>query len=153
MRLTVRDIFNSRIPDHVNACGDVHRERVVSWLNEAQEILASRGRWFGMVAKASGDAITAGTVNYYCKALTGTNAGKWWKDSDQTWAVAETANAMTHQADGNWTITLTTSPFTEDVLYVEYAKESGDLHVAAAGRLLRGGRVIEVAGPIISPMG
>lgn len=92
----------------------------------------------GMIAKASGNAITTGTVNYYLKALTGTNAGKWWKDLDQTWDVAETANAMTHQADGSWTITLAASPFTTGVLYLEYAKESGDLHVAGEGRLLRG---------------
>ena len=113
-------------------------------------------REFGMVLKAgasAGGPIDSGTVNYYLRAKTGVNAGKWWKDSDQTWAVAETANPMTHDADGNWTIELTASPFTEDIVYIEYAKESGNLHVAAAGRLLRGGRVIEVAGPIISPMG
>jgi hypothetical protein len=92
----------------------------------------------GMVAKASGDAITSGTVNYYLKAKSGDNAGKWWKDSDQTWAAVETANPMTHDADGNWTIELSASPFTDGVLYVEYAKESGDLHVAGEGRLLRG---------------
>jgi hypothetical protein len=95
-------------------------------------------RHAGMVAKASGSAITAGTVNYYLKAKTGDNAGKWWKDSDQTWAAAETANAMTHDADGNWTIELSESPFTDGVLYVEYAKESGDLHIAGEGRLVRG---------------
>jgi hypothetical protein len=95
-------------------------------------------RHAGMVAKASGSAITAGTVNYYLKSKTGTNAGKWWKDSDQTWAAVETANPMTHDADGNWTIELSASPFTDGVLYVEYAKESGDLHVAGEGRLLRG---------------
>lgn len=100
-------------------------------------------RMFGTVAKASGDAITSGTVNYYIKCLTGDNAGKWWKNADQTWAVAETANAMSHQADGNWTIELAASPFTAGVLYLEYAKESGDLHVAAEGRLLRGQAVVD----------
>jgi hypothetical protein len=97
----------------------------------------------GLVAKASGSAITTGTVNYYLKCLTGANAGKWWKNSDQTWAATETANAMTHQADGNWTITLAASPFTDAVLYLEYAKEAGDLHVAAEGRLLRGKAVLD----------
>jgi len=96
-----------------------------------------------MVAKASGSAITSGTVNYYLKCLTGTNAGKWWKNSDQTWDASETANAMTHQADGGWSITLAASPFTDGVLYYEYAKESGDLHVAAEGRLLRGKAVVD----------
>jgi hypothetical protein len=91
-----------------------------------------------MVAKASGDAITSGTVNYYLKAKNGVNAGKWWKNSDQTWAAVETANAMTHDADGNWTIELAASPFADGIVYLEYAKESGDLHVAGEGRLLRG---------------
>lgn len=95
-------------------------------------------RHAGMVSKASGSAITSGTVNYYIKAKSGANAGKWWKNSDQTWAAVETANAMTHDADGNWTIELAASPFIEDVIYLEYAKESGDLHVAGEGRLLRG---------------
>ena len=100
-----------------------------------------------MVAKASGSAITTGTVNYYLKCLTGTNAGKWYKNSDQTWAASETANAMTHQADGAWTITLTeigdSNIFLDGVLYLEYAKESGDLHVAGEGRLLRGKAVVD----------
>jgi hypothetical protein len=92
----------------------------------------------GIVKKADGAPITAGTVNYYLKALTGDNAGKWWKNSDQTWAVAETANAMTHQADGNWSIQLAATPFADGIVYLEYAKESGDLHVPAEGRMLRG---------------
>lgn len=92
----------------------------------------------GMVAKDSGDAITSGTVNYYLRAKSGANAGKWWKNSDQTWAAAETANAMTHDADGNWTIELAASPFTDGIVYLEYAKESTDLHVAGEGQLLRG---------------
>jgi len=95
-----------------------------------------------VVAKASGSAIAAGTVNYYLKALTGADAGKWWKNADQTWDVAETANAMTHQADGCWTITLAATPFADAILYLEYAKESGDLHVAGEGRLLRGKAVV-----------
>jgi hypothetical protein len=97
----------------------------------------------GMVAKASGSAITEGTVNYYLKCLTGANAGKWWKNSDQTWAATETANTMTHQADGGWTITLAATPFVDAILYYEYAKESGDLHVAGEGRLLRGKAVLD----------
>lgn len=92
-----------------------------------------------LVAKADGSAITSGTVNYYLKAITGTNAGKWWKQSDESWNVSETANAMTHQADGNWTIDFTsntTSPFSVDgAWFIEYAKESGDLHVAGEGQL------------------
>jgi len=90
----------------------------------------------GMVAKASGSAITGGTVNYYLKCLTGTNAGKWWDGN--SWETGEQANAMTHQADGGWTVELAATPFVDAIVYYEYAKESGDLHVAGEGRLLRG---------------
>ena len=92
----------------------------------------------GMVAKASGSAITSGTVNHYLLAMSGDNAGKWWKNADQTWAATETATAMTHAADGSWTVELAESPFEAGVIYLEYAKESGDLHIAGEGRLLRG---------------
>ncbi len=97
----------------------------------------------GMVKRADGDPITTGTVNYYLKCLTGGNAGNWWRNSDQSWQVSETANAMTHQADGMWTIELAASPFTFDNVYVEYAKESGDLHVPAEGRIMRARYVLE----------
>ena len=89
-------------------------------------------RGFPLVAKASGGPISAGTVNYHLKALTGANAGKWWRKSDNTWQAVETANAMTYEdADGNWSLALTDSPFTDGIAYLEYAKESGDLHIPA----------------------
>jgi hypothetical protein len=93
-------------------------------------------RFFTVVAKASGDPITGGTVNYYLKSKSGDNAGKWWRDSDQTWQVAETANAMTHDADGHWEIDLSESPFTAGVRYLEYTKESGDLHIPDSRHLI-----------------
>lgn len=95
-------------------------------------------RVFSLVAKASGSPITSGTVNWYLKALTGTNAGKWWKTADGTWAVAETANAMTHQADGHWTrdpVVSAVSPWTDGAEFLEYAKESGDLHIPTARKV------------------
>jgi hypothetical protein len=98
-------------------------------------------RAMGMVAKASGSAITEGSVSYYLKCLSGTNAGKWWDNANYAtvpWAVGEVANAMTHQKDGLWTISLAASPFTAGIMYAEAALESGDLHVAGEGRLLRG---------------
>ena len=99
-------------------------------------VVGETWRSFGMVAKASGDAITSGTVNYYLKCLTGTNAGKYWDGN--SWETGAQANAMTHQGDGLWTVELGASPFTDGVMYAEWAKESGDLHVAGEGRLLRG---------------
>lgn len=93
------------------------------------EAANTRDRIFSVVARADGSPITSGTVNYYLKALSGGNAGKWWRDSDQTWQASETANAMTHAADGHWTRALAATPWTSGVEYLEYVKESGDLHI------------------------
>lgn len=98
-----------------------------------------------LVAKASGSAITSGTVNYYLKCLTGDNAGKWWDGN--SWETGEQTNAMTHQADGCWSVTLAATPFVDGILYLEYAKESTDLHVAGEGRLLRGKAVLDAPMP------
>jgi hypothetical protein len=89
-----------------------------------------------MIDKTSGSPLTgSSTVNYYLKNITGANAGKWWRDSDQTWQVSETANAMTHQADGHWTRTLAASPWTNGEVSLEYAKDSGDAHVPVSRML------------------
>ena len=95
-------------------------------------------RGFTAIARLDGSPITAGTVNYYLKCKSGANAGKWWRDSDQSWQATETANAMTHDADGHWDVLLTagvSGPFVAGVRYREYVKESGNLHVPE-GRLL-----------------
>jgi len=93
------------------------------------EAANTRDRIFSVVARADGSPITSGTVNYYLKALSGAQSGKWWRDSDQTWQASETANVMTHQADGHWTRAVTATPWTSGVEYLEYVKESGDLHI------------------------
>ncbi len=101
-------------------------------------------RYFTMIAKASGSPITSGTVNWYCKAKSGTNSGKWWKQSDGTWAGSETANAMTHDADGHWYVDHVNTGVgafaLDNVQFLEYAKESGDLHVPV-GRSLHTGDI------------
>jgi hypothetical protein len=95
-------------------------------------------RGFTVIARLDGSPITAGTVNYYLKCKSGANAGKWWRDSDQSWQATETANAMTHDADGHWDVLLTaggSGPFVAGVRCREYVKEDGNLHVPK-GRLL-----------------
>lgn len=93
-------------------------------------------RGFSMVKRADGSPITSGTVNYYLKALTGTNAGKWYRNSDSTWQASETASAMSYEnADAEWSITLSSSPFGQGVAFIEYAKESGNLHIPQSRRL------------------
>jgi hypothetical protein len=94
----------------------------------------------GMVKKADGDAIVGGTVNYY---LLRDSDGEYWNDAagvagEWTTDQSKTANPMTHRGDGLWTVTLRSSPFESGVVYVEWAEESGGLHVPAEGRLLRG---------------
>lgn len=101
-----------------------------------QEAGSTTARAFTLIDKSSGSPITSGTVNLYIKNISGSNAGKWWRDSDQTWQATETANAMTHQADGHWTRTLASSPWANGDVTLEYAKESGDLHVPVS-RLLQ----------------
>lgn len=81
-------------------------------------------------ARADGSPIIAGTVNYYVIALTGANAGKWFRDSDDSWQVAEAiCGAMAHKADGHWTVSVAAACWIDGVEYMEYAREDGDLHV------------------------
>lgn len=101
-----------------------------------QEAGSTTARAFTLIDKSSGSPIASGTVNLYIKNISGANSGKWWRDSDQTWQVSETGNAMTHQADGHWTRTLAASPWNSGDVTLEYAKESGDLHVPVS-RLLQ----------------
>lgn len=83
-----------------------------------------------MLAKADGSAITAGTVNLYVYAETGANAGKWYRDSDDTWQATEAiSKALTHVADGHWVGTVDAACWADGVEYLIYAKESGNLHV------------------------
>ncbi len=99
----------------------------------------------GMVKKADGDAIVAGTCNYYLLRL---SDGEYWNDAANDWTTdqAKTGNAMTHRGDGLWTVELTSSPFAAGAVYVEWAEESGGLHVPAEGRLLRGVNAVAVDG-------
>lgn len=83
-----------------------------------------------LVARADGSPITEGDVNYYLVANTGANAGKWFKTSDNTWSATEAvAAALAHKADGHWTGSVDTEAWIDGVEYVEYAKETTDLHV------------------------
>jgi len=93
-------------------------------------------RFFTVVGRSDGNPITAGTVNYYLKAKSGDNAGKWWQDSDQTWQDTEVANTMTHEADGHWEIELTSSPFIDEERYLEYVKEASNRHVPDSRHLV-----------------
>lgn len=90
-----------------------------------------------IVAKASGNPITAGTVNFYLVDKDGPNAGKWYQSSDQTWQASESiAGAATHRADGHWYLLFPSAVWTRNIRYRLYAKESGDLHIAVGDDVL-----------------
>lgn len=83
-----------------------------------------------LVARADGTPITGGTVNFYLVAASGSNVGKWFKTSDDTWSPTEAVAAVaTHKADGHWTASIDTAAWTVGVRYQFYAKESGNLHI------------------------
>jgi len=91
---------------------------------------AANTMYADMVARADGDPITAGTVAFYLIADTGTNAGKWFKTSDDSWSAVEaSAGAGTHKADGHWYCSIDAAAWSQGVRYTMYAKESGDLHI------------------------
>ena len=90
-----------------------------------------------IVAKATGNPITSGTVNFYLRAKDGANAGKWYKGSDGLWyATEQIAGAATHSADGHWYLSFPAAVWTRDVRYRLYAKENGDLHIPVGDDVL-----------------
>jgi len=90
-----------------------------------------------VVAKASGNPITSGTVNFYLVAKDGTNAGKWYQGSDTSWQSSESiAGEATHRADGHWYLSLPSAIWTRNTAYTLYAKESGNLHIPVQEHIL-----------------
>ncbi len=80
-----------------------------------------------LVAKASGDPITTGTVNFYLKNLT---TDKWYRGSDTSWQDAlSIAGVAAHDEDGSWDLSLVSAVWTLNTRYKLMAKESGDLHI------------------------
>ena len=56
-----------------------------------------------IVAKASGDAVTSGTANFYLSDKDGANAGKWYRGSESTWQSQEAvAGEATRIANRQW---------------------------------------------------
>lgn len=83
-----------------------------------------------LVAKATGAAITTGTVTFHLIALTGANAGKWFRASDSTWQSAEaSAGAGTYVGSSLWKCTVAAAAWIADVVYSLYARESVALDI------------------------
>ena len=83
-----------------------------------------------MTAKASGDAITTGTVTAYLIADSGTNTGKWWRASDSTWQAAEaSAGTMAFKGGASWQVSVVAGAWVAGTRYTVYGTESGALHI------------------------
>lgn len=83
-----------------------------------------------VVAKASGNAITSGTVNFYLVAKDGDNAGKWFRASDASWQAAEaSAGEATYKGGAAWHLEIASDGWDNGVTYNLYARESGDLNI------------------------
>jgi len=90
-----------------------------------------------VVAKASGNPIIAGTVNFYLVDKDGPNAGKWYKGQDGLWyATEQIAGEAIHRADGHWYLSFPSVVWTRGVRYRLYAKEGGDLHISTGADVL-----------------
>lgn len=90
-----------------------------------------------LVAKASGNSITSGTVNFYLRDKDGPNVGKWYRGSDQTWQSAiSIAGVATHSDDGHWYLSFPSAVWTKNIRYRLYAKESGSLHITTGEDVL-----------------
>ena len=69
--------------------------------------------------------------------MTGANAGKWWKAADSTWSATEVSGGnMTHDVRGQWSLTVASGAWTDQVEYQEYAVDSGGLAIVV-GRQIR----------------
>lgn len=105
-----------------------------------QEVYANQDNEMSLplVAKASGDPITSGTVRFYLKDKDGPNEGKWYQGSDQTWQVSNTtiAGTASHDKDGHWKLSLPTAVWTYGVRYRLIGTESGSLHISVGDDLI-----------------
>jgi hypothetical protein len=88
---------------------------------------------YDLTNRSTGAPITAGTVNAYLQAMSGSNSGKWFRGSDSSWqATAAIAAVAAHDDDGHWYATIATAAWTDGVRYSTYAKETGDLHISVS---------------------
>jgi len=92
---------------------------------------------YGVINKTTVDPITSGTVAFYLRCKTGTNADKWWKGSDSTWsATEESAGSAAHTGSGIWKLSIATLAWTAGARYDLYAIESDNLNIIAPEEVL-----------------
>jgi hypothetical protein len=103
--------------------------------------------YMDLVAKASGDAIISGVVNFYLIAKTGANAGKWFRASDKSWQAAEaSAGAASYKGGAAWYLSIAAEAWLSGVDYIIYAKESGNLSIVYDDHYADEARVLLLTG-------
>lgn len=89
-----------------------------------------------IVAKATGNPIIAGVVNFYLRDKDGPNANKWYR-ADGTWqSLLSIAGVATHNIDGHWYLPFPSAVWIKNIRYRLIAKESGDLHIPTGDDVL-----------------
>jgi len=77
-----------------------------------------------LVGIADGLPITGGSASGYLMCVTGSNAGKYWDASTNTWEALSTSIAMSHLAAGEWCSVVDASAWDEGVRYRFWAVEA-----------------------------
>jgi len=83
-----------------------------------------------LINRSTGEPITAGTVIFYLKSLAGSQTGKWFRGSDNTWQAAEAGvGAASHESRGHWTCEIPASAWIANTRYEVYAVENTDIQI------------------------
>ena len=96
---------------------------------------------YGVLNKTTVSPITTGTVVFYLRCKTGTNADKWWKGADGTWSATAvsaevTGSPPTHTDSGIWKLSIASGAWTAGARYDLYAIESGNLNIIVPEEVL-----------------
>lgn len=80
--------------------------------------------YLDVVNRTTGAPIITGTITFYLKAETGTNAGHWYKASDATWSDTEvSAGAGVFQFGSSWSCSIAETAWTAGDQYRVYCTE------------------------------
>ncbi len=105
---------------------------------------------YDLTDRSTGDPITSGTVNAYLQAMSGDNAGKWFRGSDATWqSSVSIAASATHDDDGHWWASIAAAAWVSGVRYSTYAKETGNLHISVSEEVAEVGTAITVEATVV----
>lgn len=111
-----------------------------AYINQSNEVSLP------LVAKATGDAITSGTINFYLKDI---DSGKWFRGSDGTFQTSEAlAGEATHETDGHWILTVASAAWLTNHRYRLYAKITGSTQISVGDSII----AVDMSGSTSSPL-